>query len=746
MRVRTRFAVLMDFVFSEFQEEIKNGLDRYFREADIDSIYFGLGKMTQDNPEDRAKMGFIEMIGPIEFDGVILLSTSFSNFGNMDFIRKRLAGIKDLPMISIGQSIFGEESISLDNESGMKQIMRHLIDDHGYRDFAYVSGPFSNEESNVRLSVFRASLESEGIPYNGEAVYEGNFLTPSGESAVAELLDVRGLRPDVIVCANDLMALGVWSAVKARGLNVPYDIAITGYDDMHLSHALSSQFTTVKQSFGTLGYLAAKRLHARLGGMPCAPLSPLANELRVRSSCGCVDFSSRSDALRSKDEAGSEEKLTGAILDYIAKGCPESESAGLWRAWGDRAWHMLNNRETVWALEEVIREVSVALAGGGSTRSAEGNTSSAGGSTRSAGENKALLSDLYAFLLEECGQKAFVEHWKEVIFSLTLRVLVDRLQESLVKTLSLSAQDEAFREIVEFSGARELYIARFNDFGNIFAGSRVVYSTGEGKAAEGGRDETVWAPGPSAWFPSGSRSLAANMVSSGDDRFGFILIDAANVNVNLHDYLRIRFSGISKDLLYITNIHRLNEKLQREVSVREEAELKLKEALAMVEHLSIADELTGLRNRRGFFALAEQQIKYLRRQGGGFFVVYADLDGLKAINDGYGHNDGDLAIRAAGEILQRALRDSDIVARIGGDEFTALVSKAEPPNYAVIKERILEGCERKTRELGRPWKLSMSIGHYHAEEGCALSLTEMLEKADAELYKEKQAKKAARNK
>lgn len=734
MRVRTRFAVLMDFVFSEFQEEIKLGLDRYFREANIDSIYFGLGQMSEDNPEDRAKMGFIEMIGPIEFDGVILLSTSFSNSGNIEFVRTRLSGIKDIPMISIGQSIFGEESISLDNESGMKHIMRHLIDDHGYRDFAYVSGPFSNEEANVRLSVYRSSLESAGIPYNDAAVYEGNFLPPSGESAVAELLDKRGLKPAVIVCANDLMALGVWSAVKARGLNVPYDIAITGYDDMHLSHSLSSQFTTVKQSFGTLGYLAAKRLHARLDGESGASLSPLANELRVRGSCGCVDFSSRRDTDQPAGDpvSASEEKLTGAILEYIAKGCPEAESAGLLRAWGDRAWHKLSNHETIWALEETIREIGVAI--------------SAKGSVAGAGGNKALLSELHALLLEECGQKAFVEHWKEIVFSLTLRVLVDRLQDSLVRTLSISSQESAFRGIVDFSGARELHIARFNDFGNMFAGARVVFSTGEAAAAEGGRDETVWSPGPTAWFPSGSRSLAANMISSGDDRFGFMLIDAANVNVNLHDYLRIRFSAISKDILYITNIHRLNEKLQSEVSVREEAELKLKEALSMVEQLSIADELTGLRNRRGFFTLAEQQIKYLRRQGGGFFVVYADLDGLKAINDGYGHTDGDLAIRSAGEILQRALRDSDIVARIGGDEFTALVSKADPPNYAVIKERILEGCVRRTRELGRPWKISMSIGHFHAEEGCALSLTEMLEKADAELYREKQAKKAAREK
>ncbi|HNY22662.1 MAG TPA: GGDEF domain-containing protein, partial [Treponemataceae bacterium] len=239
-------------------------------------------------------------------------------------------------------------------------------------------------------------------------------------------------------------------------------------------------------------------------------------------------------------------------------------------------------------------------------------------------------------------------------------------------------------------------------------------------------------------------SYVANFISMGEGRFGYFLFESDIPDPSVYDFLRIRFSSISKDILNFVKIHNLNADLLREVKIREEAELKLKDALSMVEQLSIEDELTGLRNRRGFFALAEQQIKYLKREECGYFVIYADLDGLKRINDEFGHNDGDLAISSAAQVLKEALRSSDIIARLGGDEFSALVCKAYPPNYETIKQRIASGCERKTAEMGKPWRLSMSVGHYWIQPGSEMSLKEMLALADEELYREKAAKKAGR--
>ena len=736
---RTRIAVLMDFAFSQFQEETRSGIGRYLVEADIDAVYFGLGSMAPNNPEDRARLGFLEMIRPEEFDGVIAVSTSFVNSSNLDFVRDRLGALKGMPMVSMGQSILGEDAVSSDDGDGMRRIMHHLIEDHGYRDFAYISGPRANEDATARYEAFCAALAAAGIPHREESVYEGNFLPPSGESAIAELFDRRGLKPQAIVCANDLMAIGAWNAVIQRGLSVPFDVAITGYDDSQIYNTLSTQFTTVKQSFADLGYQAAARLHARIRGDALAPFVPLSTELRVRGSCGCVDCASRSAPDRhganAVPQSGDARAQNGAsslgfamkarIRDFIAAGCPPEEKENLWRAWLTDSGKSLEDRETAYCFERILQELR---------DPADPSSGSA--------LSESLLSDLYSLLLEERGHKAFGQYWRENIFSIQLRVLVDRLQDTLVRSCSIMSHDSGYREIADLCGVREFHLVRFADFGNMIRGSSVVYTTGAPDAlADGVR---TWQPGPGAWFPPGCHSLVANMVSGGDERFGYILMGADAPNASAYEFIRIRFSVICKDLRKLTSIHRLNEQLKNEVAVREETELKLKEALSMVEELSLADELTGLRNRRGFFALAEQQIKYLRRQSSGFFVLYADLDGLKAINDEWGHNDGDLAIRAAGEVLQLALRESDIVARLGGDEFTALVNKADPPHYTVIRDRIFEGCEQKSRELARPWKLSMSLGHFHGTEGCQLSLTEMLEVADGELYREKQEKRAVR--
>lgn len=99
---------------------------------------------------------------------------------------------------------------------------------------------------------------------------------------------------------------------------------------------------------------------------------------------------------------------------------------------------------------------------------------------------------------------------------------------------------------------------------------------------------------------------------------------------------------------------------------------ELKRMEKELRELSLIDELTGLYNRRGFLAMFEQFIKIARRQKNMVFMLYADLDNLKVINDTYGHNEGDMALREVATIFKETFRDSDILARIGGDEFTVV--------------------------------------------------------------------------
>jgi diguanylate cyclase (GGDEF)-like protein len=176
----------------------------------------------------------------------------------------------------------------------------------------------------------------------------------------------------------------------------------------------------------------------------------------------------------------------------------------------------------------------------------------------------------------------------------------------------------------------------------------------------------------------------------------------------------------------------------------------LAEFAAMVEaevasfSLAIGDELTGLSNRRGFEMLGERLVRAARRLELPLSVIYADLDKMKPINDTYGHESGDLAIKEAAEVLSGTLRASDLVARLGGDEFCALLIGAAAEAAPTLISRVEGAVAARNAETDRPWKLSLSLGVAESPAGEAKTLWEVVGEADAAMFAAKRAKKVQR--
>jgi diguanylate cyclase (GGDEF)-like protein len=160
--------------------------------------------------------------------------------------------------------------------------------------------------------------------------------------------------------------------------------------------------------------------------------------------------------------------------------------------------------------------------------------------------------------------------------------------------------------------------------------------------------------------------------------------------------------------------------------------------------LSITDELTGLANRRGFFAFAQQQMKSARRNSERMVLFFADVDDLKIINDTLGHVAGDRALADAGQILRETFRDSDIIARMGGDEFAVILGSVTDAGIAVVRERLVKRlAEYNARREGAA-QLSLSEGLAVFDPARPVSVDDLIREADARMYEQKQAKKAAR--
>lgn len=175
-----------------------------------------------------------------------------------------------------------------------------------------------------------------------------------------------------------------------------------------------------------------------------------------------------------------------------------------------------------------------------------------------------------------------------------------------------------------------------------------------------------------------------------------------------------------------------NQRLEHEIQERLRAE-------AEVRKLSVTDELTGLYNRRGFFLLADQQLKIARRTQTSYFILFADLDGLKKINDTFGHEMGDRVIFEAAQILKQTFRDADIVARLGGDEFVLFIPTFSGDS-STFYIRLQENIDRFNQQSERAY-ISISLGVQSGDLNNECSLEQLVAKADQLMYEHKRAKR-----
>jgi diguanylate cyclase (GGDEF)-like protein len=161
-----------------------------------------------------------------------------------------------------------------------------------------------------------------------------------------------------------------------------------------------------------------------------------------------------------------------------------------------------------------------------------------------------------------------------------------------------------------------------------------------------------------------------------------------------------------------------------------------------LRHLSLTDDLTGLYNRRGFLALAEQQTRVANRDKKPMMVVSADLDGLKGINDTFGHKEGDTAIVETAQILRESFRNADLVARMGGDEFAILLTGGEAEfDGEKLDRRLLEVVGKHNRRNDRPYGISLSAGFAHCGAAGTDTFEEWLHRADTMMYEQKRRKR-----
>jgi diguanylate cyclase (GGDEF)-like protein len=189
----------------------------------------------------------------------------------------------------------------------------------------------------------------------------------------------------------------------------------------------------------------------------------------------------------------------------------------------------------------------------------------------------------------------------------------------------------------------------------------------------------------------------------------------------------------------VRKLESISRELRPEKAGREaQRAVAVKQALVERElrYLALSDDLTCLYNRRGFYAAATQQLKIAHRNEHPAMLLFCDLDGLKQINDTFGHREGDHALVRTADALEEVFRESDVLARLGGDEFAVLATDLTCENLPTIFERLHKSLRKASQDEAR-YELSLSVGASWFDPHAPVSLGELMESADQAMYEEK---------
>ncbi|HEY6182277.1 MAG TPA: diguanylate cyclase [Terriglobales bacterium] len=333
---------------------------------------------------------------------------------------------------------------------------------------------------------------------------------------------------------------------------------------------------------------------------------------------------------------------------------------------------------------------------------------------------------------------AFLEHVPDGIYFKDCSSRFVRISRSLAARFGLSDPTDAINKTDFDMFSLEHAQQAFSDEQGIIASRQPIVEKEEKETWPDGRETWVLSTKLPLFDKEGN--IIGTMGISRD------ITERKRVEQELQEY-RVRLEDLVAKRT--AEIVRTNELLEKDIAARKAAELtlaikaqELASANKELENLSLVDDLTGLYNRRGFMALADHRVKLAYRNGAVFSVAFVDLDGLKQINDALGHQAGNQALVDAANALKNCFRESDILARIGGDEFALFIAEAD---HKEIIHRIHEKLHIFNSEPGRQYQLSFSTGIVLGNAEKNLDIAALLEGADELMYRQKRSKQSSRS-
>ena len=760
---RLNIGLVIDDIDNFFSNQAAIGAEQAAKALDANLFIFPghyIGKTDSRYADKKYEYQYNSIFNlPTErnVDIIYILQGLICSRADTDIQTRFLRMMPDVPIVCLFSDFEGYHSVTFDNRSGLSGLLNHLINKHKAKDICFVSGPITNRDARERLDIYKDVLKESGIPFDPLKVVYGDFSMAS-EGVVDELLDNND-HLDAIVFANDSMAVGGYNALRKRGLVPGKDILVGGFDDDVFAISLEPALTTVEASSASLAYKAVLNAENYINGTALKDMT-VETHLVQRNSCGCDDFDADVMCERLKltdadiDKKEFVEEVQNYLFnDFIDSGSISESLEGFLSAYLD----LLKSDDKAKSLEEMNEKFSQLL-----------RTDLFVLSTREKCFN--IIQTLQSKAMESISNDndrvlindAFSKYFRRLAFSGILPANSARRRTERMQGVINRQVGDVFLIENESEIPYEHLLGSLNGIG--FKKSLLYLFQGKVK----NQGTFNWMPPASILLKAicddnglrtlpeeqqllrtesifenefitgdGRRTMLVSPLFVGADLYGLLVNELEIANSYSVSSAATQLSVTLRSLFMIEEQNRVKQSLQISLErfIRDNTKL---------EEIAQKDELTGLYNRRGFISNAERVLEEPSNQGKVAIICYADMDNLKLINDKYGHDDGDFALKTCSQILLESFRDMDIIGRIGGDEFTSLAVTGSDCDVDSMKARIDKITKRYNRFAGKPYQIEMSTGIYKFKITGKVDIYEMMNNADQLLYQEKIRKKTGR--
>jgi len=712
-----RIGILISDIESAYQSFFFDEMHKQAAEAGIKAIFYsGTSIATPIWYERQMNISF-HLANSKHLDGLLSATSTFMRAGAETIVQRLLDTFKDIPRVSVTADVLGVPSILIDNVGGFRQMIEHLVHDHAYRDFAFLSGPAGSHDSQQRLKTFRTVMVEAGIYVDPRLIQSGEFHYSGARQACERILDM-GLPVRVIVAANDEMALAAIAVAAERGIRVPEELAVVGVDDLH-PHVTGIRLTTVNNAIDQQIALSLGALRVQLEGCEAPPVTMVATRLVRRQSCGCsIDSTLQSsktvsaldleasllDSLQLNTE---ERERFERYLPQCMDSLPSEDPSALERVVWSMASECLEHNGDIAKLQSMLLGIQTLLLDPDALSARE--MWRCGRQLNSAQIVLVKAKTMYSIANgDRVGMTlGSINFLKRQLLSFEIHQQMDKLPDVLanfgVKTCIIAFYEE------------QGYFNTSNDY-LIPTKARLVACVIDGKR----HNELLWSPFDTdqllpelVWQMTGDKQLIVMPAFQQVGHYGYIIFGPERPMGMSFEGVREAIASALIGALLVEEIGRVRDYLATQAK-------RLTRTTDSIKQINDHDPSSGLLNRAGFLEEAAQRVKSL--SFGRHLLVHAHAEGIGSATALMGKAERDFATEQAARVFAGALRASDLAARLADDRFVALCSDVDEDFRRDLKIRLEIAFDHFNRNAAKPYKLGCRLIFSPVGKECEVSV------------------------